>query len=493
MSNKLTIIRDTLLLSRATVIIQGISFGLAIYIRRQLGPEAMGIWALLQVYITYIAYANLGIFGAVYRQIPVLRGAGQHEKVISIKNTAFTYVSISSTVLGIFIILGTFIFRAKLSDPIFYGLITLAIINLLQRANNYQIQILNADKRFELVSRFKIYSALANALFTLVLVWKLRLYGMYAATVCSYLFNIGYLLIAARLKFIFQWKGAELKELLSFSIPLVGLGLATKLLFSVDKLLIGKYFGLKALGIYSIAMMASNYIFTFPSLFYTVLFPNTLETFGNEKQKAGREKYSTVPAEISALYFSLAIAACWIFAPYLCLLLLPNYVGGIPALKVLIFGGCFMSLTQQMSHILLGYKRHLWMIPVILSSCLMAWGGTHLIAALKGNMVHVAALISLFYLINYCICTCFALSPIYTPRRIVWQLTKTILPIAYSALILSQLDIFWPKLTLFSVLLKGVIFLGIWCIPVFYFGKDSRTFLDLKSALGDWRQKKASL
>ncbi|MEK7790475.1 MAG: oligosaccharide flippase family protein [Deltaproteobacteria bacterium] len=459
--SKVAIFKDTAIYSVSTFVSQGLTVVLAIYIRNQLGPEAMGVWALLQIYLVYIAYFNLGIFGAVYREIPILRGAGKEEKIVSLKNSAFSYVAISSTVASLLLVIGTFLFREKLSDPFFYGLLSLAVSNVLQRANNYQIKILITDKKFSLISQFNLFSALSNFILVLFSVWFYKLYGLYLATVFTYFLNYIYLRYRANLKFCFQWRKDEIRDLIRFGLPLVGLGLVTKLFYSLDKLIIVKFLGLSQLGIYTIATMAMSYMMVLPNMFHVVIYPRILERFGDAKDREGQKKYSTMPVKFISLYFSFALGFIWILGPYLCHLFLPKFVSGVPALKALIIGGCFLSLFEQMNTILLGHKRHLWTIPWMLGLSGIMFGIDAYFIGKGWGLLEVASLSSAIYLTVYAAAAFMAWGPIFGRFKIVKELFQVLFPIFINVFILSILDKIWGEVTVVSLLIKMSIYFGV--------------------------------
>lgn len=492
--SKVSIFKDTAVYSVSTLISQALNVVLAIYIRRLLGPEAMGVWALLQIYLVYVVYFNLGVFGAVYREIPVLRGAGQEAKIESLKNSAFSYVSISSTVASLLTALGAFLFRSKLSDPFFYGLLSLALINLFQRANNFQIKILITDKKFSLISRFNIFSAIVNFFLTISLVWFFKLYGLYLATVLCYILNCLFLTLIANLKFRFQWKKDEIVGLIQFGLPLVGLGLATKLFYSLDKLIIGKFLGLSQLGIYTLATMALNYIVILPNMFHVVLYPRILERFGDPKDKEGQRKYSTMPVKFISLYFSFALGLIWIVAPYVCHLFLPKFEGGIPALKALIVGGCFLSLFEQMGTILLGYKRHLWTIPLMLGLSLVMLGIDTLLIQKKMDIAAIAFVSSLIYFVVYIGAAFMALSPLFSVSKIVSEIAGIIVPFSMNVILLIVLDqIFGFHSGFLSLIVKMTLYFGALLLSLRFLDRRLSLISLVQGILRDLRSQKESL
>ena len=159
-----SIINETLFYTASAFIIQNIAFFLSVYTRRILGPEAIGAWVLLQVFLNYAAYGNLGMLNAVCREIPILRGKDRRDQRIDvIKNVGFSYIMVISLITALIAMLAAYCFRSRLSDYMFYGLLTVAAITILQRINNYAIQLLQIEKQFIFVSKFKIYSAVVNS------------------------------------------------------------------------------------------------------------------------------------------------------------------------------------------------------------------------------------------------------------------------------------------------------------------------------------------
>ena len=54
-----------------------------------LGPLHFGFVAAFFTFLTYSAYLDLGLFHAVYRELPMLRGSGNTPRITRMVNTAF--------------------------------------------------------------------------------------------------------------------------------------------------------------------------------------------------------------------------------------------------------------------------------------------------------------------------------------------------------------------------------------------------------------------
>ncbi len=485
-SAKTSIAKDTFIFTLASLVSQTVAFGLAIYIRNTLGPEAMGLWALLQVVLSYISYTNLGIMNAVCREVPVLRGRGvAEEEITAMKNLGYTYLSLVSFVTCAGVTVAAFLLRARISEAFFWGLLVIALMTLFERNVGYRVQILYTDKKFQLVSRFRVYSSLVNAALVMALCWRFGLYGFYLAVLFSFVFDICYLKIKARTVFGWSWQPRRIAGLLTFGVPLVALSFATTFFSSIDKVSIGKFLGLRELGVYTLALMAGRYVFLLPNMFQVVLLPSTMEKFG-QTSEAARIKHATLPGRIMILYFALCLGVIWIAAPLGCKILLPKYVGGLAAMKALIFGYAFMALSQQMGHILLGHRRHLWMLGPALVLAGLLWAASAWVVGQGGGLWHVAALMSAFQLVYYLLSSFFGLSVFYEAKKIVTTLLINVVPLGVSLMVLLAFDRFYPQDNWLSVAAKLCVYAALWCCLVLMFEKDTGV---LKLLGETWRRR----
>lgn len=490
-SGKLLILIDTILYSGSTLISQNIAFVVAIYIRHAVGPEAMGIWALLQVFLNYATYGNVGMLNAVAREVPLLRSkSGSEEKIQRIVNVGFTYLIAVGLITSALIVLAAFLFRNRFSEPMFYSILALAVINFLQRPNNYLIQLLHVRKQFKIVSKFKVYSAIVNAVLVVALTWKFNLYGLFIGSIFSYIFNIVYLQIVGQNPMRLQWNWPETVQLLRLGASLFLLTMANTFFNSIDKIAISKFLGLKALGIYTLATLAGSYIFMLPNVFQIVLYPRTLEKFGDRKDQRSHEAYSVVPAKLMSVYFALCTGICWILASYLCPLFLPKYVEGVSALKVMTYGYCFLALSQQAGHILIAYKRHVYAIPSLIALSLLVFWVSYNLLRMGGNVTHIAMVMMLACMVQYIVCAWLALKPIYTLSKAIAQIIATLIPLIYSASVLWFLDFVWPKDSFAVMLFKFFAYLVAWCVLLLLLEQNFGTFKILKEMLDSWRRSK---
>ncbi len=484
------ILKDMLVHSSSTILVVNITLVLAVFTRRMLGPEAFGVWAILQVVLKYASYGNLGVFGGMYRQIPMLRGAGQLESVKRVKNTALTFGLATSSLAACVLGAGTLFMRPRLSDMMFWGLVTICAVNVLQILNNLLVGMLYTDKLFRESARFKIISAIVNAALVIPLTLFYSIYGFFAATAASLAFNVAYLLVKTRGGFRLEWHSAELATLLKVGVPVLALGFFNVLFNTIDRIAIGHYLSLADLGHYTIATMAGGDLMMVPNMFQQILYPRILEKFGGSGN-SGMERYSTLPVSLVSIYCSLCIGLIWLAAPWLITALLPEFAPGIPALKALSFGYAFYAMSIQIGPVLFGQFRHLRLIPI-------AMGGTVCIYALSGwatemgGIAAIAWVMTAAYAVYYAFGAWFALRPIFAAGKIIRQIASTALPLILCFAAVSALDAAAPSSELLPTVLKTGVYAVLWTAVIALFHGKIESLLLAKEVLTSFRRRGAA-
>jgi O-antigen/teichoic acid export membrane protein len=362
------IAKDTLAMWTSMFFTQFVGFFLAVFIRRELGPEQMGVWALLQVFVGYSSYAGLGIYDAALREIPICRGRGDTARAQLIRNVTWTFTLATSAAVSALVLAYLLVEGKGLSPVVFWGVASLLVLIPLQRVSNFLIGFLYVEKQFTLAGRFKTYSAIANAVFTFAGVLWAGIYGFYAAMIASFAYNIAYLRWKAPVELRFGWNNGEFKKLASFSVALLVIGAMNTFLVSADRLAIGRFLGLEALGVYTLATMGSGFVLTFAYMFSATVYPRVLEKYGEKGNAAEVVRIVRLPSLFLSAYLPMAAGLIWSLAPWLTQRVLHEYQDGLPALRALMFGAVFLALTNQTNQMIYALDRQRRMIVVYLIS-----------------------------------------------------------------------------------------------------------------------------
>ena len=373
MSQHKTLLSHIKVYSIATVLTQLITLAVAVLSRRFLGPMQTGIWAFFQVVLTYASFSAFGITNASTREIPFYIGKKDYAKADQIKNTVFTYATLSSLIVAAGIVAYALFRRGSLSGELFYGYLFVALIVVLQRLNDLLISLLRAYKQFETASKQMIYSSIFNAAAVTILAYSFKLFGYITAIALSLIYNIAYMRGCHKTPLKISWSGGILKEAAVYGFPLMILSSLTSIFLSIDKLMITKYLGFHALGLYGVATLTTEYLTKIPNSINTVLVPNFHEKYGEREKNEDLENYLIKTADAYAVVLSLITAFAWFFAPVAIQWFLPAFTDSIPAVKILSLCIFFKAQTGNYQNFMIAIKKQGLLFPIIGSCCLAAY------------------------------------------------------------------------------------------------------------------------
>ncbi len=403
MTKKKEIIKDISLYASGVYLTHGIDFIISILMKRFLGPVFSGVWASLQVILMYAKFANLGSFEAVTREIPYSLGKKEPEKAEEIKNTVFWFIFMNSCLLGGGIALVALGMRPGISEPVFWGLITISVLLVLQRIYYYQMVVLRAYKKFTMASQALVFSSAFGALPLLWMTWHYQIYGFYIATTFIFLVNILYVFIRSGQKFPFYFSWERLKPLITFGFPIMIIGAMDVVFRCLDRIIIPRYLGFEYMGYYSLSLMAMGYLTSFPNMLRVVLFPHYQDRFSERDNVKDLKNFVYQSTLALAYILPILLAAVWFFSESLVFLILPQFKPGLFPLKILLPGLFFLSLNQQFATLLITAKKHLSLIPAMIA--LIILGATLSIAVIKAGygLPGVAMMMTATYFLYYAV------------------------------------------------------------------------------------------
>ena len=440
MSKTDNIIQDAGVYSGSLLLTQFVTMAAAVITRHFLGPVQMGVWSLVQVILNYSEYAALGTLTAVTLEIPYYYGKGDGEKAASIKNTVFSFSVISSLFVACGVLIYAFYRRQALKEEFFYGLLFAAGLILLQKLNGLLISLLRAYKHFSLAGRQMIYSALVNAFLIAALSSRFRLYGFMTAMALSFVFNIVFILKNADIRFRLAIKWAELVSLVRFGLPPMAIAMFSTFFETIDRLIISRYLGFEALGLYSIALMAYAYINSVPNAIGIVMIPNIQEKFGRTENKSDLKGYLQKSDLVYSAFIPALIALGWFLAPLAIHGFLPKFTGGILAMRLLMLSGYFVALSQAYSQFIYVIRRHMALLPMFAFSCsvsaLLNWIAVRQGAGIEG----VAAATTLAMLAHFTLIQAYASSHVFSFIEMAKNYVVAILKFILMTVLLFAID-----------------------------------------------------
>ena len=438
--DKKAILRDTTYYTSSTYIAQAVGMITAIVVRRGLGPMLMGVWELIKVITRYSEYFNLGISTVAVRDIPFHRAKNDEAQATQIKEVCFTYTILVAFLAAAALITWSIVGQSRLSNEFIIGLRAAAAIVVFTSIYSFFVNMMRAYKNFIILSRLMVINAILMLILALVLLPRFRLYGMLATVILTLSLCCGYAFFITGYRLRLHFDRVRLFYVLKTGVPIFLSGLGLMLLMSVDKIIIARLLGFEQLGFYTIASMIIMLLYTLPKSFGIVIFPRMQEDYARGGSAGRIESYLTKPTVLIGSVMPIVIAFAYLAVPVLVHYLLPRYLPGITAFKILM-GGMFFLCAAYPSNIFMVTVNKQAHLAAILFGVVVAAALTSCLFLRKGlGLEGVAFAMSLSYAVYFWAITYYCLKKILHYRRTTGIFAAALGPFAYFFLIVFIID-----------------------------------------------------
>lgn len=255
--------KDSLLYTFANLFTRGIGFILLPIYTRIISKEEYGLFdylttvgALLGVVVT------LEVTQAIFRFIPEYKDTLQ--KQIKLASTGFWFSVGMYTLLCVLCFsFSKLLAEILLDDVKYYDLIQITSVLFLTNAILYNFTSL---MRANLLSKQVVIVSTLNAVFVasfsllFVVYFKLGLYGLISGQLFGILLSLlfAYTRVKAWIKFVFCFE--SLKQMLSFSAPLIFSSIGVVLSMFVDRVMLKEFLGAEQLASYAVAIKIASIV-----------------------------------------------------------------------------------------------------------------------------------------------------------------------------------------------------------------------------------------
>lgn len=334
---------------------------------RLLGPGGYGDWSALMLLMDYGSYAPASTFPGLDRAVPAAIVDGDAQRLERIKRAGLFNIVVAT---GAFVTACTTYF-ARSTGQIrdawgLAGVLVGMLCVVLTALSHYHLNLLRAHGNFSAVSMWFVLQGTIGAVLGVVLIpelgaWGL-LWGWFAGT-----------LVAA---LIARWRGRPVVPMLPApsrdSLALITTGfpmfvytVSSFVMRSLDRIIILRFLGTEALGLYGLAVMALGFLLTLPDALAYVLYPQLVRRFreGGDAPDAIRGHVHRTWRALSLLMPALC-ALAYLAADDVVEWLLPEFRHGVPALRILCFSAAGLSLANLASIVLMTLRRQVQLLPV---------------------------------------------------------------------------------------------------------------------------------
>jgi O-antigen/teichoic acid export membrane protein len=410
-----------------------------------LGPQAYGAWNALTLVLEYGTLAPLGTQQGLDQAVPKRIVGDDAEALRRIKRAGLFNITVLTLLFSTgslwFLTTGT---SGRIHD--FWGwsgvLIALGCI-LLVNLSNYALTLLRSHADIGAVSTWFVLqgavgSALGLSLLPFLGVWGL-LWGWLAANVLGLAFALSR---ARGLVPLTPVPSRDSVLLLRVGVPMFVYMASALVMRSVDRLVILQFLGTEQLGYYSLAIMALSFLLYLPDSLAYVLYPHFLRRYHlggdqpvairNDVERTMRLIAVAMPALCGVGYLAARIGA---------MLLLPRFLPGVSAMRVLCFCAAFVALANLSSIVLMTLGRQRALIPAAALVTLLGAALDVFAVRMGLGITGVAWATLATFALNGALLTWLALHGLHVPRvgRLA-EMTRLFVPTAVGLLLAFGID-----------------------------------------------------
>jgi O-antigen/teichoic acid export membrane protein len=425
-SSQSEFIQDVSIFSSSLVLSGFCSIIRSFFLAKLLAPQGFGIWRFINIFLDYLRLASLGTQPGMNQKVPFLRGLGQLEQISSVLKAAFATTFFTSIVYG----LATFAWSFNLTDPsTARALALLSPVLVLVAWQNYSQELLISTGLYRLRSRIELIYGISTMIISIILVVYWGIHGAIAGLALSTLLV---LLLAAhnlwqQVVLTIDWP--VFRALVCTGLPMLANGMFLLTMSNADRLMIAAFLNVQTLGIYSISNAGLTLLGLIPSAIGQMLFVKFSELYGRNKDAQFMYEVLDRTTVILACLFALLVSIMITVFPVLVVTLLPAYVEGIGAGKLLIAGTFFFAISLPATNWCVSTARFFPVILLRIAVLAVEFTSLYLVMRLNGGLELIAlCVMGAFIVFNVAIMlTCNGLlgnSPI---KGLLW-LAKSSLP-----------------------------------------------------------------
>jgi len=380
------LVRDTLGFAIAQYVVRGAFMLRGIIAARLLGPSAYGAWNALMLVIEYGASSQMGTQQGLDRLMPQRVVEGDRARAHRLERAGMFNVAVLALVYGACVM--AYFARQPGEVRGFWGMtgIALAILCvLLSNLAGAHLTLLRAHGDMRSVTGWFVLQAGVSVALGLGLIPWLGAWALLWGWLAGHLVGLVY----ARSRVPDRAPGAPAWAPESLELLRVGFAMflylwANLVLRTVDRLVVLRFEGAEALGLYTLGVMALTLVMNSTDSVCYVLYPKLLRVFTAEGHRPEAIRARVLRTlTVFAVSVPAVCSVIFIGAREAVMLVLPSFVEGAGALRVLCFGALGLAVANLSSLVLMIMHRRVQLMAVALVPA--AAGGALSVWALKAG------------------------------------------------------------------------------------------------------------
>ncbi len=318
-----------------------------LWVARLVAPEDIGVWQGVVILQAYMAFLSLGVPASIKRAYAIHKGAGRDDLAINTAGVGLLWTLISSAISAV-IVLGVMVYlwAQGYASKTMLAVMLFSIPAFFVPLMDYYESLYHGENRFRALAKVNFLSSLFLIIsvgFVYAGGW-VGLFARYASIpLVAVLLRRYWLAISIKLR----WDRQVLLELVRFGLKVLVANYISGLLLVADRTLIATNLGSEALGLYSLALTAQTAMIILPSSFTQVIYTRMNYRYGQSGKLSSLKRLAFLPVIVNAVALIIPAIVLMILVRPTVRLILPNYVGGIPAARWMVLSGYFMMLRSS--------------------------------------------------------------------------------------------------------------------------------------------------
>ncbi len=360
------LIRDSLRFAASLSVVRMALMARGLIAARLLGPMGYGAWNALQLMMDYGVFAAAGTQQGLDQAVPARIVANDPAALKRLKRAGFTNILFTTLLF----IAGCMIWASSGSSRLLgtwgFGGIALALFCVLAvNIAYYGLSLLRSHGDMTTVSTWFVLQGLIGAGLGLALVPRLGEWGLLWGWVAGCLVSLLFVLVRGRREAPLQWAvGPENLQLVRIGLPMFVFSSSTLVMRSLDRLIILRYLGTQDLGYYSLSVMALTFLLYLPDSVGYVVYPQLLRRYGEAGEDA-----TAIRGRVERLLQAMAVSVpllsglAFLWTREIVALVLPQFLPGVTAVRILCFGAGGLALGTIASLVLMTVGRRMALVP----------------------------------------------------------------------------------------------------------------------------------
>jgi O-antigen/teichoic acid export membrane protein len=387
------VIRSILYFLTAVVFGKVCGFLLSLIIARTLSPADFGVWVTLTLMASYSPILCLGTVETLVKKVPFFLGTGKLSELRHIEGAVLSSVIFASCLSLCFGIVVYLLPPARWLPSDRTNLFLLSGATATSFFSGYFYNRLTAYQNFRLVSLVDVSRSIASFIFV---GGCAALFGVRGAVIgfliqeilvaiCAGVFSVrfnGKLQINMDLDAI----GSSIK----IGLPISLLWWSLTLNSSVDRMVLGAFYGPSAIGCYSIGISLWSLFGLIPMVVGRVLYPKLNQEVGRETSSANMIKVVLTPSVALAVILVNLQIAIFFALPLLYEKIIPKYRDGLHAGQILTLGCFFICLYRNPANYLIAINKERLFFKLIFLTLLFNIVADSTLAALGFGLEGIA-------------------------------------------------------------------------------------------------------